>query len=585
MAIVQISRITNRKGLQQDLPQPLAGAELGWAIDERRLFIGNGELADGAPVVGNTEILTEFSDILNLAGAYTYEGQAAGYVVQTGPTVGNPVTQSIQSRLDSYAIVTDFGAKGDGVTDDTAAINRALYQLYCREVNTQIRRSLFFPAGTYIVTDTIAVPPYATLYGEGTDSSIISFNVQAHTATISYEVGILVEDSNNPGDYYRSQQYVPIGTSLYDPNYWHGPGEGVTLPQYILRTADNLQETGVNILTTSGTIPPQDITVRGISFTTNQIQDAVLVEKCVQATSFSQCTFTGPLVDPSDTLDDIAAVRFASAGSLVTAQVTFDQCCFYGWTYGIATEQQVKGITVSNSYFESLYQGVVLGGNSPVDGGPSGFRIMHNVFDNVYHEGIYIKNVQLNASGYNVFYDVGNELAGSPLSVGTSTSVIYIDADQNLSVGDMFQRTTAQANLTNPRIQLNQTLSIGIDSTAQIQQGTYVRQSGTKATLLNNSSGTLYSVSAAVIPALQMNYTIKRGTLYRTGLITIVADAEDSAGDFSYTDEFVENNTLDVTLSASDTAVSGGNIVISWATANTGTDATIYYSITHLYKA
>jgi hypothetical protein len=56
VAIVQISRITARKGLTEDLPQPLAGAELGWATDERRLFIGNGELADGAPIVGNTEV-------------------------------------------------------------------------------------------------------------------------------------------------------------------------------------------------------------------------------------------------------------------------------------------------------------------------------------------------------------------------------------------------------------------------------------------------------------------------------------------------------------------------------------------------
>ena len=32
MAIVQISRITNRKGLIENLPQ-LAGAELGWAVD------------------------------------------------------------------------------------------------------------------------------------------------------------------------------------------------------------------------------------------------------------------------------------------------------------------------------------------------------------------------------------------------------------------------------------------------------------------------------------------------------------------------------------------------------------------------
>lgn len=63
MAIVQISRITNRKGLQENLPQ-LAGAELGWSIDERRLYIGNGTLEEGAPVIGNTEILTEFSELV-----------------------------------------------------------------------------------------------------------------------------------------------------------------------------------------------------------------------------------------------------------------------------------------------------------------------------------------------------------------------------------------------------------------------------------------------------------------------------------------------------------------------------------------
>jgi hypothetical protein len=76
MAIVQVSRITNRKGLAENLPQ-LAGAELGWAIDQRRLYIGNGTLQDGAPVIGNTEILTEYSDILLVGGAYTYAGAAA----------------------------------------------------------------------------------------------------------------------------------------------------------------------------------------------------------------------------------------------------------------------------------------------------------------------------------------------------------------------------------------------------------------------------------------------------------------------------------------------------------------------------
>jgi hypothetical protein len=86
MAIVQISRITNRKGLQENLPQ-LAGAEFGWSIDERRLFIGNGTLEEGAPVIGNTEILTEFSDILEIQSTYTYKGEAAGYTYRLVMTV------------------------------------------------------------------------------------------------------------------------------------------------------------------------------------------------------------------------------------------------------------------------------------------------------------------------------------------------------------------------------------------------------------------------------------------------------------------------------------------------------------------
>ena len=96
MAIVQISQITNRRGLAVNLPQ-LAGAEFGWSTDTRQLWIGNGTLEEGAPVVGNTEILTEFSDILNFTNTYTYKGQAAGYTVQTGPTPGTPVSLSLQN--------------------------------------------------------------------------------------------------------------------------------------------------------------------------------------------------------------------------------------------------------------------------------------------------------------------------------------------------------------------------------------------------------------------------------------------------------------------------------------------------------
>jgi hypothetical protein len=57
MAITQNSKIQIRTGLQQNLPQ-LAQGEFGFAIDSQRLFIGNGNVSNGAPFAGNTEIAT-----------------------------------------------------------------------------------------------------------------------------------------------------------------------------------------------------------------------------------------------------------------------------------------------------------------------------------------------------------------------------------------------------------------------------------------------------------------------------------------------------------------------------------------------
>jgi hypothetical protein len=251
----------------------LAAAELGWAIDDRKLYIGNGTIAEGAPVIGNTEVLTEFSDILSYATEYTYQGAAAGYAVQTGATNGTPVSQSLQSRLDSYAVITDFGATGDGTTDVTADINRAFYEIYCREVNPQIRRSIFFPAGTYIITDTLLIPPFCKLYGEGAESTIIRFQVQTWTNTIAYASGVLVYDAGTAA-YYRSLSAVPIGTAIGSATYWLAE----SLPAYIARTTDSQQQTGLNIGSNSA-LQPGSVEISGMKFVTDQTeQNGILIE-------------------------------------------------------------------------------------------------------------------------------------------------------------------------------------------------------------------------------------------------------------------------------------------------------------------
>jgi len=587
VAIVQISRITQRKGLFNDLPQPLAGAELGWATDTRQLFIGNGTLADGAPIIGNTEVLTEFSDILNYATEYTYKGDAAGYTVQTGATAGTPVSQSLQRRLDSYAVITDFGATGDGITDVTADINRALDQIFCQDINPLVRRSIFFPAGTYIITDTLLIPPYCKLYGEGSDSTIISFNVQPWTSTIGYASGVLVEDG---GLYYRSIAIVPIGIAISNPTYW-----GVeTLPDYMFRTTDSLQQTGANI-GTGGALPPGHVEISSIKFETNVPTSGGLVQGATDCV-FDCVAFEGNGTTATLTTATLATagVSFANQGSYVCTNIIWNNCIFTKMAWGVNTDEAVEGVTVSNCRFDTLFQGVYLGIVSPPVNyvGPTGVRITQNMFDNIYAEGITIINCSLNATAYNTFYEVGNSFNGQTNPV---TPVIDLDATNNVSVGDMFERKTSQSSDLHPRIALNnknnialgmnvnnielyQSNAISLTLANQLSVGTYNRIAGIQDVVANNATANLAYVNGTYISSLRMDYTIVRADLRRTGQMVVVKGQAATGTGFAFTDDFVENGATGVTLIA---AADGANVRISYTSTNT-VSGTINYSITNL---
>lgn len=521
MAIVQISRITNRKGLQENLPQ-LAGAELGWSIDERRLFIGNGTLQEGAPVIGNTEILTEFSDITVLS-SYTYEDIAVGYAAQTGPTPSSPVVRTVQAKLDDFADVRDFGAVGDGLTDDTAAINRALYQLYCRETNTQIRRSLYFPAGTYKITESLVIPTYAKLVGEGADCTIIYLDFTSDVSTLN---------------------------------------------AYVARFGDSLQQTGVNI-GTNGATAPRNIEISSMTFQTADVTDVFLVEDASQCW-FDSVNFVGPLTiaDINVATDDIAGVRFASTASLICNQITFDKCRFTGLTYGIDTTATLEGVTVSNSKLDTLYQGIVLDG-----GEPTGFRALHNIFDSIYAEGIVYDEVSTNISAYNAFYDVAESLSGTP-----TAAVVRFGYDDNVSVNDMFERTNAEANIY-PRVSISGSsqTSVASATVSQQQLGRYTRESGQTLTLTDNSSGTVCQQKTSLVSAFRIDYTIVRVNSIRHGTMTVAS--ESGANPLNYSDDWVENASTGITLSASETS---GTVTVAYTASSTGSDATLTFSITHL---
>ena len=77
-----------------------------------------------------------------------------------------------------------------------------------------------------------------------------------------------------------------------------------------------------------------------------------------------------------------------------------------------------------------------------------------------------------------------------------------------------------------------------------------------------------------------MDYTIKRETSVRTGTLTVVNDADDSAGDgLSYSDDYVQNSDPDVSLDVTDV---GDVVTVTYTSSSTRPTGLIYYSVTYL---
>lgn len=73
------------------------------------------------------------------------------------PPFLNSVVTNVEAKLAQTVSVKDFGAVGDGVSDDTAAIQYALNSGY----------GIYFPKGTYIITSQITIPSNSNITGEG----------------------------------------------------------------------------------------------------------------------------------------------------------------------------------------------------------------------------------------------------------------------------------------------------------------------------------------------------------------------------------------------------------------------------------
>ena len=521
MAVVQISRIQVRRGQKNagaGLPQ-LSSGELGWAIDSRELYIGNGSVAEGAPSVGNTKILTQFDDIFSLADQYTYRVDD-GYI-QTGTASASPIERTLQARLDDIVSIRSFGLTGVASDDATAGLQRAVDQLFLNDAtkaNASSRVVLYIEPGIYSITSTIHIPPQANIIGAGRDKTIIRNSGAG-------PIFDTVTSSSTPG----SPNYAPTSVTQ-----------------------------------------SKNIRIENLTLDTTASNTGLDLQSCANS-YFHNIDVTGAWTQSDSLVDANIGIQMSSlSGSVETKNNIFQNVKVSGFSYAVESVWDINNNTFDKCTFDVLGYGITFGkgmvlGTSGKSTGPSKNVLSNCSFDNINKQAIYIEQGENNLSQSNKFTLCGNEAGteGQP-----ETSIIKFNKNKNDSVDDFFARTAAlsysQDFINNvpylPEVEGNSIYTQGYHSVISIAQGSNV-----KTFRLPGNEHQSYDIDY-LITATNFE-AVRSGTLSITqenfGTPTVsVVDEYNYSGDSAYEDDIsfsaalidenadLTNETISVTITS-----------------------------------
>ena len=410
MAVVQISRIQVRRGKkgETNIPQ-LASGELGWAIDSQELYIGNGAVSEGAPAVGNTKILTSADNIFNLADQYELKSDVS--YIQTGALARSPIKVTLQKRLDYDAYVANFGAEHDTSVIQTAALQRAIDNLFLNtKASPENRYILNLAPGLYKIDDSLKLPPYTTLKGAGIDKTIIE-------QTTTNPIFITINGSSTIGNY----------------------DETVSL------TAANQ----ANALDISG------MTLQYENTDSNLYGKAIILQSSHNG-HFYDLKIKGYWDGDGVQANSVGVELRSFSGAVRSRNNRFERVEIEGFCYGIDSSYDIENTSFLYTNFNTCLIGVRLGNGMPaVDYddaadladkigqgeayGPHNTLVQNSSFREIFNQGFVVDKGKGNISQNNKYYDVGNDggTGSTPVS-----SIISLQQAGNNTISDWFQRST-----------------------------------------------------------------------------------------------------------------------------------------------
>jgi hypothetical protein len=534
MAVVQISRIQVRRGQKNTgtgLPQ-LASGELAWAVDTQELFIGNGSVAEGAPFVGNSKILTANDNILELFEQYQYKRGDA--TIQTGADSNYPVLRSVQDRLDERVSASEFGVTGgDGAEDDTAAIQRAVDQLYLNPATVglyQGRYTLEFGPGTFTFSETIYVPSYTSIVGSGQGRTVFNY-------TGSGSAFECINDSSTIGN-----------------------------PSILSSTTANNQ--------------PKHILMKGFSLLITDTNTTGFKLNAVRNSVFEDISITG-IWELTDSVESNSiGISMYAFSSLVTSRNNqFNRLEIQSTSYGVFSKQDIASNRFSNCSFKTHDVGVSFGVGSapPAVGeqyGPRNNSISDCTFEDVRKQGIKVSLGSGNVSTLNRFINVGNDAGGNSQAV---YGQIEFDTLSNVSVHDIFDRAADLAGMTATDPYIAEVIGKTMFSNVLTRQETIV-QSATFIPLCR------LPLSSAIGYEVAYIYRSTTHAQMRTGKITIAVDADNGTlqlvDDFDYTGTSGAELNLEIeaVFDDADSDTVNDTIQLNYKNSTIGDTATFTYT-------
>ena len=409
MAVVQISRIQVRRGRKgtTNIPQ-LASGEIGWAVDTQELYIGNGSVSEGAPFVGNTKILTAADNIFSLSDQYEYRSDDS--IIQTGATARTAIKRTLQNRLEYNVYVADFGAVHDTSVLQTAALQRAIDNIFLNTKSSpENRYVLSLAPGLYRIDDSLKLPPYTVLRGAGKDKTIIE------------------QTSNNP-------IFITVNGSSTIGNY----DETTAL------SADNQAKY----------IDVSDMSLSFENAASNIYNTAIDLQSSLNG-HFRNLKLKGYWDGDGDQAASIGINLKSFSGPIRSNGNLFENIDIEGFAYGVNSSYDIEYNTFKNIDFQTLLIAVRLGNgmpavdyDDPVDladklgegraYGPENTVFENCVFKEIYNQGFVVNKGTSNVSRNNKYYDVGND---GGTSATTTTSIIKFDQTGNVTDNDWFERT------------------------------------------------------------------------------------------------------------------------------------------------